>query len=138
MNQEVNVTIRMNDDDVAKVVSRGLAALSDEDCASVVHDALKLIFSSKEGKQLFIKTDGYYGSRTQPTKFTEDLLKRCMESDAGFNSELKKCGEDFIHTLRDKQAFQACIEAAIKSMLFDSFSKQLFETTVDKVMHLQE
>lgn len=82
MENTLNIQITLNDEQLKDLIIGNLNDLPKEKLQEVLLQGIKEVLTSDAGKQLFICSDGYYGSGKRPSMFLEKLVKEADVSDA--------------------------------------------------------
>lgn len=122
----MEITVRLDDEEVSKVVTQGLKALSEDEIKDIVKECIKKYFFEKHiGDKVFVDT--YYD---RPSKYLIELISN------GFSTEelmdIRNTVFDTLKSNSDTILKEAFTRAIVEALVTDNFKQNL----VDAMQHL--
>jgi hypothetical protein len=132
MENTLNIQITLNDEQLKNLIVGNLNDLPKEKLQEVLLQGIKEVLTSEAGKQLFIRTGGYYGSDKCPSTFLEKLVKEADISDAIspiVNAAVAEFSANYSTILSN------CIKSSISEMFWNQCDRSQFVRMWDVVTH---
>lgn len=123
MENIVNVQIKLDEQEMASFVERGLHGLSDEKIAEVLLEGFKKFLDTNEGRNIFFNSSSSYGYVSKsPSDLAIKIIKMATDNTSSFQNEIDKVADKITEYLN------ANIEEIVKKYIVQAFCDKLFST----------